>query len=145
MKIEEILQKATEYQAADIFLVAGIPVTYKCNGKQIREGKDRLMPDTLENLVRQIYTVSGRSTKNLDLEADDDFSFSLSQMGRFRVNVFRQRGSVAAVIRVSFLDGVWVFSMSVPFRESYCLGTVSPVRRSPDGRACRSSGPCPRW
>ena len=102
MNIEQILKTATEYGAADIFLVAGVPVTYKCSGKQIREGgpEDRLMPDTLGDLVRQIYAVSGRSTKNLDAEADDDFSFSVSQMGRFRVNVFRQRGSVAAVIRV---------------------------------------------
>ncbi|MCQ4950795.1 ATPase, T2SS/T4P/T4SS family, partial [Bittarella massiliensis (ex Durand et al. 2017)] len=34
------------------------------------------------------------------LEGDDDFSFSIQNLGRFRVNIFRQRGSLAAVIRV---------------------------------------------
>ena len=100
MMIEQILEKALAVDAADIFLVAGIPVTYKCGGKQIRDGEERLMPEGLEKLIREIYAVSGRSTVNLDNDADDDFSFSLSKLGRFRVNVFRQRGSVAAVIRV---------------------------------------------
>ena len=98
--IEQILEKAIALDAADIFLVAGIPVTYKCGGKQLRDGEDRLMPEGLEVLIREIYAVSGRSTVNLDNDADDDFSFSQSGLGRFRVNVFRQRGSVAAVIRV---------------------------------------------
>ena len=58
------------------------------------------MPDILDLLVNQIYDVSKRDRRNLNEGVDDDFSFALSGLGRFRVNVFRQRGSLAAVIRV---------------------------------------------
>ena len=100
MNIHEILEKAIEMEAADIFLIAGLPITFKCNGHQVRLDSDIMMPDSLGELVREIYEISHRDTKNLDQEIDDDFSFSLSRLGRFRVNVFRQRGSVSAVIRV---------------------------------------------
>ncbi len=100
MNITEILQKALDAGAADIFLIAGLPVTFKCNGHQERMPGDRLLPDSIQTLVEEIYDVSHRTRVNLEQGIDDDFSFSLSQMGRFRVNVFRQRGSLAAVIRV---------------------------------------------
>lgn len=97
--IQQILQRAVEMEASDIFLVAGLPVTYKCSGHQQR-GQERLLPDTIGELVEQIYAVSDRERANLEQGRDDDFSFAISQLGRFRVNVFRQRGSLAAVIRV---------------------------------------------
>ena len=100
MNIEQILEKATACDAADIFLIAGIPVTFKCSGRQIRADEGPLMPDRLIELVREIYALSRRDSRNFEQEVDDDFSFSVSGLGRFRVNVFRQRGSVAAVIRV---------------------------------------------
>ena len=105
MQIEKILQKAIEMDAADIFIIAGLPVTFKCDGRQIRlpgigELPDRMFPDNIASLVDEIYIVSKRDRTNLEAGIDDDFSFSLSKLGRFRVNVFRQRGSLAAVIRV---------------------------------------------
>lgn len=100
MRIEEILQKAIDMDAADIFIVAGLPVTFKCNGHQERMPGERMLPDSIAVLVDQIYEVSRRDRGNMEKGIDDDFSFSLSQLGRFRVNVFRQRGSLAAVIRV---------------------------------------------
>jgi len=100
MDIHEILAKAIAADAADIFLVAGLPVTFKCGGHQERLPGDMLMPDDIRALVDSIYELGRRERINLDRGADDDFSFAVSQMGRFRVNVFRQRGSLAAVIRV---------------------------------------------
>ena len=100
MNLHEILEMAIKMDAADIFLVSGLPITFKCNGKQERLPGDRMMPDTIKVLVEEIYKTSGRSRVNLDAGVDDDFSFSIPLMGRFRVNVFRQRGSLAAVIRV---------------------------------------------
>ena len=51
-------------------------------------------------LITAIYQISGRSDVHLKNGEDDDFSFALKGSGRFRVNVFRQRGSLAAVIRL---------------------------------------------
>jgi twitching motility protein PilT len=100
MEIHEILQKAIEAGAADIFIIAGLPVTFKCEGRQERLPGDILLPDGIRVLVDQIYEISGRDKMNLERGMDDDFSFAVPKMGRFRVNVFRQRGSLATVIRV---------------------------------------------
>ena len=100
MNIQEILQEAIRREAADIFIVAGLPVTLKCQGHQVRLEGDRLLPEGIDVLVREIYQISGRATTNYEAGNDDDFSFSIRDLGRFRVNIFRQRGSLAAVIRV---------------------------------------------
>jgi twitching motility protein PilT len=100
MEIQEILQRATQEGASDVFIVAGLPVTFKCDGRQKRMDQEMLKPDGIHRLVEMIYDLSGRERTNLDKGQDDDFSFAVSQLGRFRVNVFRQRGSLAAVIRV---------------------------------------------
>lgn len=99
MNISQILQKAVDMDASDIFLIAGLPVTFKCNGRQIRESGG-LLPDDIHALVDEIYDIGRRDRSHLDRGVDDDFAISISQLGRFRVNVFRQRGSRALVIRV---------------------------------------------
>jgi len=100
MDIYEILSKSVEAGASDIFLVAGLPVTYKAGGHHERMSSEMMMPESIWQLVDEIYDVSKRDRTNLEERIDDDFSFALSRLGRFRVNVFRQRGTVAAVIRV---------------------------------------------
>ena len=100
MTLDNILKEAVEKDASDVFLIAGIPVTYKVNGLQLRDSDARLMPDTTRQLISEIYERAGRPAISLQENIDDDFSFSVKTLGRFRVNIFRQRGSMAAVIRV---------------------------------------------
>jgi twitching motility protein PilT len=100
MDVYDVLKQAVDVDAADIFLIAGLPVTMKIGGKQERMEGERLLPDMIQELVDDIYSISHRERTNVDRGVDDDFSFALSGLGRFRVNVFRQRGSLAAVIRV---------------------------------------------
>ena len=100
MNIASILQEALQRGASDIFLVPGAPVTFKVNGSQQR-AETPLRPEDTGELVRQIYQLCGRSAARADsADEDDDFSFAERQLGRFRVNVLHQRGSLAAVIRV---------------------------------------------
>ena len=100
MTLHDILKIATDNGASDIFLIAGLPVTYKVKGTQNRVGEGFLKPADIRPLVDEIYETGRRERTHLDGGVDDDFSFSIPDLGRFRVNVFRQRGSVAAVIRV---------------------------------------------
>ena len=100
MTLNDILKAATLNGASDIFLIAGLPVTYKIRGAQKRSEDGILKPNDILPLVDEIYTAGRRVRTNYENGVDDDFSFSDSELGRFRVNVFRQRGSVAAVIRV---------------------------------------------
>lgn len=100
MTLHEILTNASLKGASDIFIIAGIPVTYKVKGQQDREESGIMKPDDINAIIKEIYEISGRKTTNIDNSVDDDFSFSIRDLGRFRVNIFRQRGSMAAVIRV---------------------------------------------
>ena len=100
LELRDLLQQAIDQEAQDIFLIAGLPVTLKINGHQVRLPGDIMKPDSIEEVVNVIYELSRRDRTNLEKGLDDDFSFSISQLGRFRVNVFRQRGSLAAVLRV---------------------------------------------
>ena len=100
MALQEILASAMMQETSDIFIIAGLPITFKCHGRQVRQPGDRMLQESISALVDEIYAVSGRNRNNLESGLDDDFSFSIRDLGRFRVNVFRQRGSLAAVIRV---------------------------------------------
>lgn len=104
MNATELLQTATQAHASDIFIVAGLPLSYKVNGILHSEG-DRLMPANTEKLIRDIFQLAG----NRDIEpflrcGDDDFSFAIPGLSRYRVSTYKQRGSLAAVIRIIAFD-----------------------------------------
>ncbi len=58
MDILGILKDAAEKKASDIFIVAGIPVSYKINGNIVRTDGERLMPDDTKELIEQMYHMS---------------------------------------------------------------------------------------
>ncbi len=100
MNATEILTSATKAKASDIFIVAGLPLSYKVNGKIHSEG-ERLMPADTEALIRDIYRLANERPMAKFLEyGDDDFSFAIPGLSRFRVSTYKQRGSLAAVIRI---------------------------------------------
>ena len=102
--IPDYLSYATENHASDIFIIAGRPLSVKIDGKMSIFG-ERLMPDDTDRLIHQIYSMAGNRTIDPFLQTgDDDFSFSIPGLSRFRVNAYRQRGSLAAVIRVIAFD-----------------------------------------
>jgi twitching motility protein PilT len=102
--VPEFLSSAAREHASDIFIVAGRPLSIKVQG-QLIPIDDRLMPDDTENMIRDIYQLAGnRTMEHLIKRGDDDFSFSVAGLSRFRVNAYRQRGSLAAVIRVIAFD-----------------------------------------
>ena len=101
---QQLLKKAVALHASDIFIIAGRPLSVKIDGKMSIFG-ERLMPDDTDRLIHQIYSMAGN--RNIDpflQTGDDDFSFSIPGLSRFRVNAYRQRGSLAAVIRVIAFD-----------------------------------------
>lgn len=101
MDVKEILKQASADGASDIFLVAGLPLSYRLNGTLKRLNDTKLLPDDTRNLIEQIYELAGnRSRSQLQETGDDDFSFALQGVSRYRVNAFKQRGSFSAVIRV---------------------------------------------
>ena len=101
MSVREILKQATERGASDLFIVAGLPLTIKVNGDMEHLNEERVMPDGCEHLVREIYELANnKSIENFIETGDDDFSFAIPGLSRFRVSTYFQRGSMAAVIRI---------------------------------------------
>lgn len=101
MNIKHYLQEVIENDASDIFIIAGIPLSYRAKGVVVREDLPALAPNDTEKLIAQIYELANhRDIEALHQKGDDDFSFSIRNLSRFRVNAYKQRGSLSAVIRV---------------------------------------------
>ncbi len=95
-----ILAQAVELRASDIFIMAGLPLTCKVNGKMTVMQEGKLTPAQTQLLVLGIYDLGMREVENAAKIEDDDFSVTVPSLSRFRVNVYRQRGSLAAIVRV---------------------------------------------
>lgn len=98
--IMEYLQQAVEEGASDVFIVPGAPVSAKRGGKLCPMGTERLGPLSTQSYLTRIYALAERDMAPFLASGDDDFSFSVPSLARFRVNTYRQRGSLAAVIRI---------------------------------------------
>jgi twitching motility protein PilU len=97
MIVTPLLQMAAEKQASDLFFSAGAPVNIKIEGV-VMPVNDQVMDSDL--LKRITYELMG-PTRSAEFEAKMEMNFSLrvKNTGNFRVNVFRQRGSIGCVIR----------------------------------------------
>ena len=113
MELREYLSWAVENGASDIFVVAGTPLSIKKDGRLLSCG-DKLMPAAVKELIQNIYTLANRSPERFDKTGDDDFSFAVGGLARFRVNTYMQRGSWASVIRVVNFEIPDWRSMGIP-------------------------------
>ena len=98
--LDEILRKALEYKGSDVFVVPGSQIMTKASGKMIPITQDRALPNDIAILVDRAYELAGRTRETLHEEGDDDFSFAVRDLSRFRCNAYRQRGSLAMTCRV---------------------------------------------
>ena len=114
MDLMEYLKRAVADKASDLFIVAGGPVSEKLEKRITSISAERIFPRETEELIRQVYSVAKRPMDRYMEEGDDDFSFSVPSLARFRVNVYRQRGSMAAVIRVVAFDIPHWRDLSIP-------------------------------
>lgn len=99
MTLAELLTKAAEAKASDLHITVGVPPQMRVHGSMVAMTEyQRLMAEDVEGLVKGIM---GEHQKKVFAERGEiDFSFGLTGLGRYRVNVFRQRGTTAAVFRL---------------------------------------------
>ena len=101
MHLNEILKQAIEQDASDVFIVAGLPVSLRKHGVISQLDENRLLPNDTEALLTEIYAQAGnRDLEPLHQNGDDDFSFAIPGLSRFRVSAYKQRGALSAVIRI---------------------------------------------
>ncbi len=102
-KIEEILKIAKDSMASDVHITVGIPPKMRIHGKLVEVGGyDRMMPDDTKAIADELMNVKQKEL--FEANGQLDMSFSISGLGRFRLNVFNQRGSIALAIRLVATD-----------------------------------------
>ncbi|MDL2237767.1 PilT/PilU family type 4a pilus ATPase [Christensenellaceae bacterium OttesenSCG-928-K19] len=100
MEAEQILKIAADTEASDIFIISGLPLSLKVNNQIQRYQDEVLMPEDTDRIIHELYGLGQRSPDRMLETGDDDFSFSMKGVSRYRVSVYRQRGSLATVVRV---------------------------------------------
>ena len=104
-QLQSLLAAAVKEDTSDIFLIPGMPISFKVHGNIRPVDDNKIFPEEMDLYIKAIYSMAGgRSMKRVTEEGDDDFSFSLKGLSRFRASVMKQRGSLAAVIRVVRFD-----------------------------------------
>ena len=141
MNVQEIVKKAVELNASDIFFVAGSSIAYKVKNEVNRYDDEVLTPEHCQMMVNELYHLaSDRNMERLDKKGDDDFSSSLAHLARLRVNVYHQRNSLAAVIRIVQFDIPTASEMNIPKEITrFSELTKGLVIISGPAGACKSS------
>src|SRR5688572_23374634 len=94
-----LLTGGVQHGASDIHFKAGDPPSYRINGALIPARYDRLKPAATEAICKHLMRASDLE-ESIDQLQECDTSFSIPGVSRFRVNIYRQRGSLAAVLRI---------------------------------------------
>lgn len=97
--ISELLAEARQRGASDVHISVGIPPKFRVHGiLEDMVSCPRLMPEDTETIVQPMLTT--RTAEILMEKGEVDFSYSLPELGRFRVNIFKQKGTYACVLRL---------------------------------------------
>lgn len=96
--IFSILYKAQDLKASDVHFTVGRPPVIRVRGELIPFGEELLSPEDNEKIC--YFLMTPEKQKVFEEKGEVDFSWSLPQTNRYRVNVYRQRGSCTAALRM---------------------------------------------
>ena len=97
MILDKLFQLMSEKQASDIFISAGTPIHIKIQGETMPVNQQIMLPDMIEKIAYEL--MSPDQAKTFEATSEMNLSFGVPQVGNFRINIFRQRGSIGIVIR----------------------------------------------
>ncbi len=112
MNLKPLLKLMAEKNASDLFFTPKAPIKIKIEGKIMSLGKELLTVDQVRDAAVGIMT--GPQTDQLDRELEVDFAISEPGLGRFRANVFYQRGNIAMVLRYVTLNVPQLSELNLP-------------------------------
>jgi pilus retraction protein PilT len=95
--IDRLLREMVQMKASDMHLTVGQPVIFRVHGEITRLGEEHMTSSMMEALI--LPTMPPRNRKEFAKGSDTDLAYELGGVGRFRVNVFRDRNGVGAVLR----------------------------------------------
>ncbi len=99
MALNDILKVAIKGGASDIHLKSGLPPMFRVDGALVPlKNGERMMPDEIQRMAFEIMNPAQKA--RFDEHREADLAYGIPGLGRFRVNVFQQRGTVGIVFRV---------------------------------------------
>jgi twitching motility protein PilU len=110
--VKEMLNRMVKEDGSDIFLAVGAPPVMSVRDKLVTLSSDRLKPADTDQIANELMADRFQETFKSDLEVD--LAYSVHGVGRFRLNVFRQRGTVGLVIRRIKLDVMSIDDLKLP-------------------------------
>jgi len=110
--LHKFLEKMVEAEASDLYLTVAKPTMYRINGIVTAIGDQQFRPDELEAFANAI--MNERQHKEFAESMEMNMAVSLPGVSRFRVNIFRQRGSVGMVIRRVKADVMTMEELGLP-------------------------------
>ncbi len=113
MHITELMKIGVEKNASDIFLTVGVPPVFKIDSNLEKYGTAPLMPNDTRELIHQLFSDDVKYNEFLK-RGELDFSYSVPGVGRFRIDVYVQRNSHAAAIRVLKFDILDTGKLMIP-------------------------------
>ncbi len=100
MDLIELLKRTVELGGADLFIIPGSVPKVKVKGIMKELSDERIIPENSEKLVEEMSALAHRDIALINRTGDDDFSFAVKDLSRFRCNAYKQRGTLAAACRV---------------------------------------------
>ena len=107
-----VLQRMVQSGGSDLHLKIGRPPTIRLNGELVAMDLPPLRPEDLRTIGEQI--VPPRHRKEFDESKDADFAIGVPGIGRFRVNVYQQRGSLAYAFRAIAFQSLTLEELNLP-------------------------------
>jgi len=142
MNVQPLFSLMVEKKASDLFLTCHAPVKIKIDGKILPVNKLDLTPKMIRQAAMELMSEEQMEEFNRELEID--FAISKTGLGRFRVNVFHQRGTIAMVMRYIRTDLPTLDDLGMPpiLKElvMFRRGLVLMVGASGNGKSTTLAG-----
>jgi twitching motility protein PilT len=124
LNMNELLMLMAQKKASDLHLTVGVPPVFRVDGEMVPTTLEKLTPEICQRLVYSLLNDTQKQRFENDKELD--VAFGVKGIGRIRMNVFRQRGSVCAALRA-------ISSQFLTFEELGLPIVINDVLKSPRG------------
>ena len=125
--LNELISQAVSLNASDLHLTVGIPPTARIDGQLHPMGEEKCMPPDIEAMAMSVLDDTHKEI--LQRNGEVDLAYSVPGKGRYRLNIFRQRGVLAMAIRV--------LNTRIPSPEELGLPVTESGLALPCGASCR--------
>ncbi|GAK57977.1 twitching mobility protein PilT [Candidatus Vecturithrix granuli] len=112
LKIEQLLEFMVKHNASDIYLTYDAPPMYRIEGITKPAGNYKLTMEDTEDLANQM--MNAKQKKEFEESYECNLALFYPKLGRFRVNIFRQRNCIGAVIRQIKIEILTVEQLKLP-------------------------------